>query len=166
MKIYLAADHAGFELKEALKKFLENLGYEIKDFGVYKYEPRDDYPDFIAPAAKALSEDTKNGIDSRAIILGGSGQGEAKVANLFPKVFAAVYYGDSQKSNSQEIIILSREHNNANCLALGARFLSEEEAKQAVKIWLETPFPNPSDKDWQRHQKRLDKISQLRPYLT
>ena len=162
MKIYLAADHAGFELKEELKKFLENLGYEIKDFGAYEYKPEDDYPDFIAPAAKALSEDAKNGINSRAIVLGGSGQGEAKVANLFPKVFAGVYYGDPQKGNPQEIIALSREHNNANCLALGARFLSEEEAKQAVKIWLETAFPNPDDPDWQRHQKRLDKISQLR----
>ncbi|OHA13640.1 MAG: ribose-5-phosphate isomerase [Candidatus Tagabacteria bacterium RIFCSPLOWO2_01_FULL_39_11] len=156
MKIYLASDHAGFELKEKLKTFLAGLGYEIKDFGAFQYDAEDDYPDFIIPAAKALSEDVKNGIESRAIILGGSGQGEAVVANRFKGVRATVYYG-----GAEEMIKLSREHNNANCLSLGARFLSEDEAKKAVKLWLETSFPNHDYKNWQRHQRRIDKIDKL-----
>lgn len=156
MKIYLAADHAGFKLKEKLKIFLAELGYETKDFGAFEYNPEDDYPNFIIPAAKALAEDIKNSIESRAIILGGSGQGEAMIANRFKGVRAAVYYG-----GAEEIIKLSREHNNANCLSLGARFISEDEAKNAVKLWLETPFPNPGDKNWQRHQRRIDKINEI-----
>ena len=156
MKIYLASDHAGFELKEKLKTFLAGLGYEIKDFGAFQYDAEDDYPDFIIPAAKALSEDVKNGIESRAIILRGSGQGEAMVANRFKGVCATVYYG-----GAEEIIKLSREHNNANCLSLGARFLSEDEAKKAIKLWLETVFPNPEDSNWARHQRRVDKIDAI-----
>lgn len=159
MKIYLASDHAGFELKEELKKFLENLNYEIKDFGAYEYNPEDDYPDFIIPAVKALAEDVKNDVGSRAIILGGSGQGEAITANRFKGVLAVVYYGPRLEAKLPgEIIKLSREHNNANCLSLGARFLSEDEAKIAVKLWLETPFPNPDDSNYGRHERRIDKI--------
>ena len=110
----------------------------------------------MIPAARALAEDIKNGVESRAIILGGSGQGEAMVANRFKGVRAAVYYG-----GAEEIIKLSREHNNTNCLSLGARFLSEEEAKKAVQLWLETPFPNPDDANWRRHQARIDKIDKI-----
>jgi ribose 5-phosphate isomerase B len=157
MKIYLAADHAGFELKEKLKNFLFRLEYEIKDFGAFKYDAKDDYPDFIIPAIKALAEDLQKGIDSRAVILGASGQGEAMAANRFKKVRAVVYYG----LNLENIIRLSREHNNANVLSLAARFLSEGEAERAVKLWLETPFPNPSDKNWRRHQRRIDKIDKF-----
>lgn len=143
--IYLASDHAGFELKEKLKAYLRELGYEVKDFGAFALDAADDYPDFIALAAQAVSEDPDN---SRAIILGGSGQGEAMVANRFSGVRAAVYYGGDEK-----IIALSREHNDANVLSLGARFLTEEEAKRAVKLLLETPFSGE-----ERHARRIKKI--------
>lgn len=153
MKIYLASDHAGFELKEKLKKFLAELNYETKDFGAFKFDPEDDYPDFIIPAIRALLNDLENNTEVRAIILGGSGQGEAVCANRFKKIRAIVYYG-----GNKEIIKLGREHNNSNVLSLGARFVSEEKAKQAVKLWLETPFPDPFDQNFSRHQRRIEKI--------
>lgn len=152
--IYLAADHAGFELKKKLKPYLQEFGYEVKDCGAFSYDENDDYPDFVALAAQAVSEDTDN---SCAIILGGSGQGEAMVANRFRGVRAAVYYGPASATASvgkgNEIIIFSREHNDANVLSLGARFLTEEEAKAAVKLWLDTPFTGE-----ERHLRRLKKI--------
>jgi len=143
--IYIASDHAGFELKEKLKAYLLELGYEIKDFGAFSFDSEDDYPDFIRRAAKAVADDPEG---SRGIILGGSGQGEAMVANRFKGVRAVVYYGKDEK-----IITLSREHNNANVLSLGARFLTEEEAKKVVKLWLETKFNGE-----ERHERRVRKI--------
>lgn len=144
LKIYVGTDHAGFELKQKLVSFLEELGHEVEDFGAHEYDKDDDYPDFIIPVACAVSKDT----DSRGIILGGSGQGEAMAANRISGVRAAVYYG-----GDLELIKLSREHNNANILSLGARFLNEAEAKEAVRLWLETPF----SKD-ERHIRRIKKI--------
>lgn len=146
--LYLASDHAGFELKEKLKAYLQELGYEIKDCGAFSRDEADDYPDFIAPAARAVSEDPQN---ARAIIFGGSGQGEAMIANRFHGVRAAVYYGGNEK-----IITLSREHNDANVLSLGARFLSDHEAKAAVKLWLDTAFSGE-----ERHVRRLGKIRKI-----
>ncbi|KKS37615.1 MAG: ribose-5-phosphate isomerase [Candidatus Sungbacteria bacterium RIFCSPLOWO2_12_FULL_41_11] len=146
--IYLASDHVGFELKEKLKTYLQELGYGVKDFGAFKFDAEDDYPDFIRKAAEAVANDPEQG---QGIILGGSGHGEAMVANRFKRVRAAVYYGGDEK-----IITLSREHNNANVLSLGARFLTEEEAKKAVKLWLETKFNNE-----ERHVRRIRKIDEL-----
>lgn len=151
--IYLASDHAGFELKEKIKKFLVELEYEIKDFGVFEFNSEDDYPDFIIPAARALQEDLKNGVDSKAIIFGSTGQGEAIAANRFKGIRAIVYYGASE-----EIIKLSREHNNSNVFSLGAGFMSESEAKNAVKLWLTIPFPNSDDQNSSRHLRRIEKI--------
>lgn len=148
MKIFLGSDHAGYELKEALKKELANLGMEVFDKGASTLNPTDDYPDFIAPVAWEVSNDPK---ESRGIILGGSGEGEAIVANRFSNVRATVYYG-----GPKEIITLSREHNNANIFSLGARFLSTSEALEAVKLWLNTPFSNE-----ERHLRRLEKIELL-----
>lgn len=145
--IYLATDHAGFELKEKIEEFLQKEGFEVKDFGAFELDEQDDYPDFISLAAEAVS---KNPAD-KAIILGGSGQGEAIVANKFPNVRAAVYYG-----KPVQIPALTRQHNDANILSLGARFLSEQEAIEAVKIFLDTPFTNE-----QRHVRRIDKIKKL-----
>lgn len=142
--IYLGADHAGFELKEKIKEWLAEWGYEFEDMGANEYDENDDYPDFIRPAAKTVAHDPEN---ARAIVLGGSGQGEAMVANRYRGVRAAVYYG-----GSDEIIKLSREHNDANVLSLGARFLNEEEAKKAVKLWLETEFTGAD-----RHVRRINK---------
>lgn len=144
MKVYLASDHAGFELKKTLLNYLSTLDYEIEDLGPFKLDLKDDYPDFIKPTAIKVSED----LDSRAIVIGGSGQGEAIVCNRVNGVRAVVYYG-----GPEEIIKLSKEHNDANILSLGARFLSEDEAIKAVEIWLKTDFSGDS-----RHVRRIKKI--------
>lgn len=145
MKIYLATDHAGYELKEKIKEMLSKEDYEVKDFGAFSFNPADDYPDFMSPAAREIAKDPEN---SRGIFLGGSGQGEAMVANRYKGIRAAVLY-----NYDEDIIRLSREHNNANVLALGARFLKEKEALEAVEIWLNTPFSNE-----ERHKRRIDKF--------
>lgn len=146
--IYFATDHAGFELKNTLVTFVrEELEYSVVDCGPSTYDAQDDYPDFISIAAQKISTNPKD----RAIILGGSGQGEAMVANRFPNVRAAVYYG-SQK----EIIELSREHNDANILSLGARFLEEDEAKESIRLWLDGSFSNE-----ERHIRRIKKIEHV-----
>jgi ribose 5-phosphate isomerase B len=152
MKIIFASDHAGFDLKEVLKPYVAGLGYEVEDMGAHEYNGYDDYPDFIAPAAQAVSHDPDT---VRAILLGGSGQGEAMVANRHPHVRAIVYNGESRGAlyNDLDEIALSREHNDANVLSLGARFLTPDEAKEAVRRWLETPF-----KGDERHVRRIHKI--------
>lgn len=145
--VYLATDHAGFELKTKVKEFLHKKGYEVQDFGAHTLDPEDDYPDFIALAAGAVSKNPEN----KAIILGSSGQGEAIVANKFPNVRCAVYYG-----GQSEMPKVTREHNDSNVLSLGARFLTAEEAYSAVKLFLDTPFSNE-----ERHVRRINKISKL-----
>jgi len=142
--IYLASDHAGFDLKEAVKEYLAELNEAVEDFGAYSVNPDDDYPDFIIPAAQKVAEDLVN---NRGIIFGGSGQGEAIAANKVQGIRAAVYYG-----GSLDIIKFSRQHNNANVLSFGARFVTPEEAKKAVKLWLETEFEDG------RHGRRIKKI--------
>lgn len=144
MKIYIASDHAGFKLKEELKTFLGGLGYKVEDKGPFKYDPQDDYPDFIKPAAEVVANEP----GSLGIIIGGSGQGEAMAANRIKGARAAVYYG-----GPEEIIKLSKEHNNANILSLGARFLTLDQAKKAVKLWLDSYF-----KGEKRHKRRIEKL--------
>lgn len=151
MKIYFASDHAGFQMKNTLVEFIRELGFDAIDLGPEKFNPNDDYPLEIE---KVGMEIFKNPED-RGVILGGSGQGEAIVANRFPNVRATVYYG-----GNEDILRLSREHNDANVLSLGARFLSEEEARHALKFWLETPFSG--DK---RHVRRLEEIDQMEESL-
>ncbi|MBP9856124.1 MAG: RpiB/LacA/LacB family sugar-phosphate isomerase [Candidatus Pacebacteria bacterium] len=145
MKIYLGADHAGFNLKEKIKGYLRGAGYMIEDQGAFILDPADDYPDFVTPVAKQVSAEPNEVL---GIIVGGTGQGEAMAANRLPQVRATVYYG-----GQEEIVKLSREHNNANILSLGARFLGEEEALEAVKMWLATAYTND-----ERHERRLKKI--------
>ncbi len=152
MKIFIATDHKGFALKEKIKEWVLGWGYECEDFGAFALDENDDYPDFISLAAAAVSKDPEN---SRGIILGGSGQGEAMLANKYKGVRAVVYYG-----GTEDIISLSRQHNNANMLSLGAAFLDEETTKKAVKLWLETPFSGD-----ERHVRRLGKISTLEEKL-
>tara|TARA_B100001113_G_scaffold305236_1_gene265891 strand:+ start:234 stop:674 length:441 start_codon:yes stop_codon:yes gene_type:complete len=143
MKIHLATDHAGLELKDKIKQHLNKSGHDVIDHGAYEYDALDDYPDFIFPCAKAVAEDNR----SRGIILGGSGQGEAMAANRIKGVRAAVFY-----NGPKEIIELSRQHNNANILSLGARFMSEEEIYRIIEIWFDTDFEEG------RHQRRIDKL--------
>ena len=145
MKIHLATDHAGLELKEKVKLYLSDLNYEVIDHGAYEYDALDDYPDFIFPCANAVSNDP----ESKGIILGGSGQGEAMAANRVKGVRAAVFY-----NGPDEIIKLSRQHNNANILSLGARFMSEEEMYKIIEVWLSTDFASG------RHQRRIEKLDE------
>ena len=145
MKIHLATDHAGLELKEKVKLYLSDLNYEVIDHGAYEYDALDDYPDFIFPCANAVSNDP----DSKGIILGGSGQGEAMAANRVKGVRAAVFY-----NGPYEIIKLSRQHNNANILSLGARFMSTDEMYKIIEVWLSTDFESG------RHQRRIEKLDE------
>ena len=145
MKIHLATDHAGLDLKEKVKLYLSDLNYEVIDHGAYEYDALDDYPDFIFPCANAVSNDP----ESKGIILGGSGQGEAMAANRVKGVRAAVFY-----NGPDEIIKLSRQHNNANILSLGARFMSEEEMYKIIEVWLSTDFESG------RHQRRIEKLDE------
>lgn len=172
MKIYLASDHRGFELKGKIKEWLKEWGCEYEDMGAFEYNPGDDYPDFVSKAAEKVSQDPDN---SKAIILGGSGQGEAMVANRYKGARAAVFYGPAlgkklwwylfpgggyvlgkffKLSNQLENIIkLSREHNDANVLSLGTFFLDEQAVRMATKLWLKTPFSGE-----ERHKRRLAKF--------
>lgn len=155
-KIHIGGDHAGYELKEVLKPFLEKKGYEVIDHGPDEYDEGDDYPDYTFPVAQSVALDPE---ESRGIIIGGSGQGESIAANRIRGVRAVVFNGQYQPEDGREVppeIVTSRQHNDSNVLSLGARFLSEEEAKEAVELWLETDFPGE-----ERHVRRIKKLDQL-----
>ena len=143
MKIHIATDHAGLELKNTIRDYLKEKGHDVTDHGAHEYDALDDYPDFIFPCAHAVASDT----DSKGIILGGSGQGEAMAANRVKGVRAAVFY-----NGPDEIIKLSREHNDANILSLGARFMTEKEIYDILEMWLNEPFGGG------RHQRRIEKL--------
>ena len=143
MKIAIGSDHAGFEYKEAIKASLTQSGYEVKDFGTTSTAPVD-YPDFIRPAAEAVA----SGECERGIVLGGSGNGEAMVANKVHGVRCALCWNEETAS-------LSRHHNDANVLSIGARMISKELALQIVGIWLTTPF------DGGRHIARIAKMMEF-----
>ena len=145
-KIILGSDHAGFELKEVIKEHLLNKNFEVEDMGTDSLDPKDDYPDFIIPAAKKVAENPEN----KGIIFGASGQGEAMAANKIKGIRAALYHG-----NNIDIVKLSRTHNDANILSLGANFLDKKEAIIAVDIWLITDFSNE-----ERHKRRIKKVSE------
>ncbi len=146
--IHLATDHAGFALKETVKIWLTCEGYAVVDHGAKVLEDGDDFPDFVAEAAMAVSAQPEN---SYGVIFGGSGEGEAMLANRFPKVRATVYYG-----GSEAIIRLSREHNDANVLSFGARFVTDEEALARLELWLTLP----KEVD-ERHDRRIKKIETI-----
>ena len=143
MKIHLATDHAGLELKNIIKEHLKENGHDVTDHGAHEYDALDDYPDFIFPCAKSVAADP----ESRGIILGGSGQGEAMTANRVKGVRAAVFY-----NGPEEIVKLSREHNNANILSLGARFMNQAEIYDVIEMWLAEPF------EGGRQQRRIEKL--------
>ena len=147
MTIYLAADHAGFELKEDIKKMLTAEGFSVVDKGAHTLETGDDYPKYMHAVAEAVAKDG----DSAGILFGGSGEGEAIEANRTAGIRAVVYYG-----GPEDILILSREHNDANILSLGARFLSRERAREAVMLWLDTKFSG--DMRHTRRNKQIDKL--------
>lgn len=163
MKIYLASDHVGFQLKEKLKTLLETKGYQVEDCGAKDFDKDDDYPDFISKAAESVSKDPL----SRGIVLGGSGQGEAMVANKFKNVRCALFYSEAvptqaaditgrMSNDPLEIIRLTREHNDANVLSIGVRFVRDEDVFKVVTMWLESPFS-----DIERHARRIEKIKKI-----
>lgn len=143
MRIAMGSDHAGFALKEELKRWLEGEGHEILDHGTSSEEPVD-YPAFCAAAAR----DVTSGNAERAIVLGGSGQGEQIAANKVDGIRAAL-------GHTLELARLSREHNDANVLALGGRLLSPAEATEIVAVWLATPF------EAGRHVPRIEQIAAI-----
>lgn len=138
--IPIAADHAGFELKEKLVGTLREMGYEARDLGASSAEPSD-YPDYARPVAEAVSQ----GEAKRGVLLCGSGIGMDIVANRYPGVRAALVW-------DPQIAELSRLHNDANVLVLPARFISEEAGVEILKRWLSTEF------EGGRHKRRVDKI--------
>ncbi len=148
MKILLATDHAGFELKNKIKDFLVAENFNVEDMGAHVFDKTDNYPEIMLPVAMKVMNDPEN---TKAIVLGKSGNGEAILCNRFPGIRAAVYHG-----KNLDIVRLSREHNNANVLSLGAGFLEEAEAIEAVRLWISTPFSNEP-----RHIKRNETLDNI-----
>lgn len=162
-KVFFASDHGGYELKNKLVQYVKGLGHDVVDKGASTFDAQDDYPEIIAGAAREVSKDS----ESFGIILGGSGQGEAIVANRFPNVRAAVFYNlavaksavditGRESTDPYEIVRLARLHNNANIISLSSRFLSVEEAKEAVSIFLGTKFSED-----ERHVRRIKQIDNV-----
>ena len=149
--IHLACDHAGFESKEMVRQWLEGSDIAVVDHGATSHDELDDFPDFISKAAQAVST---NPALARAIIFGGSGQGEAMVANRYPHVRATVYYG-----GDESIVMLSRQHNDANILSIGARFVDAETTKRVISLWLAEPFSR--DEKYERRNQKIERITRL-----
>jgi ribose 5-phosphate isomerase B len=145
-KVFIASDHAGFELKEVLTAFLSERGFSVEDVGPPTFEKDDDYPSTMAPLARAVADEENAG--AAGIAIGLSGQGEAMALNRTKGVRAAVYYG-----GPAEVLTLSRQHNDANVLSLSAKFLTHEQAKDAAILWLTTNFSGD-----ERHARRIKKL--------
>lgn len=140
MKIAIASDHAGFDYKEAVKKFLTEKGFEVEDFGTYSKDSCD-YPDFVFAAARAVAA----GDCDRGIVFGGSGNGEAIAANKIKGIRCGLAW-DLRSAR------LCREHNDANMLSMGQRMLAVEEMLEITELWLNTKF------EGGRHQQRIEKL--------
>jgi ribose 5-phosphate isomerase B len=140
MKIAIGSDHAGFEYKERLRAYLAELGHEVKDFGTRSNDPVD-YPVFVRPVAEAVAR----GEFERGIVLGGSGNGEAIVANRVRGIRCSLCW-------NAESARFAREHNDANVLSMGQRMISLDQAREIMRIWLETAFAGG------RHKRRIDLI--------
>jgi ribose 5-phosphate isomerase B len=143
MRVAIASDHAGFELKEKIKKFLKELNHEYEDFGTHSNESVD-YPDYALKVAESVAKKEFE----RGILICGSGIGMSIAANKIPGIRAALCH-------SVEMAKLSREHNDANVLTLGARIIDEATAKEIVKVWLSTEFLG------NRHLRRINKIKEI-----
>lgn len=163
MKIALSADHAGFNQLQQLKDFITELGYTFIDYGPDKLNTHDDYPDFIIPAAKSIVK----GECACGIVIGGDGEGEAMAANRIRGIRCAVFYGPAVargvvdatgriSHDPYEIVRLTRQHNDANMLSLAGRFMSIDDMKNVVKLWLETDFSNDA-----RHVRRNIKLDRV-----
>ena len=164
MKIYLASDHAGFDFKKHVKKFLTKKGYDVEDCGPLIFDKDDDYPDFVSKAAEAVSKDPTNSV---GFLCANTGQAEAMLANQYPGVRCALFYAPAvavgtvdvtgRKSTDQlEIVNLARDHNDANMLSLSGKFMDLKTAEQAIERFLNTPFSNAP-----RHSRRIEKIKDI-----
>lgn len=142
--IYLSSDHAGLSLKNTLVEFLRGRGEVVNDLGPDVYAEGDDYPDYCIPLAEKVAQNK----GSFGIVVGLSGQGEAMACNRVRGARAAVFYG-----SQDDILTLSRQHNDANILSLGAKFLPPSEASRAVELWLGTLFSGE-----ERHVRRIEKL--------
>lgn len=162
MKIYFGSDHAGFRLKNILVEYVTLLGHEVEDLGALSLDEADDYPDYVKKVAQEVG---KNPQTTKGIVIGGSGQGEAMVANRFKNIRCTLFYGPVEAKGEVDVegqfsidpfimLKLSRAHNNANMLSLGARFMTKEEAKEAVSLWISSPFNNE-----ERHVRRINKFN-------
>jgi ribose 5-phosphate isomerase B len=142
MKIGIGSDHAGYRYKEEIRRFLSEAGHEVRDFGTHSEESVD-YPTYIRPAAEAVA----SGEVERGIVLGGSGNGEAMVANRIRGIRCALCW-------NTESARLGRQHNDANMISLGQRMMTLETALEIVRTWIETPF------EGGRHVKRIRMIDE------
>ncbi|MES2931735.1 MAG: RpiB/LacA/LacB family sugar-phosphate isomerase [Patescibacteria group bacterium] len=161
MKVFIAADHTGFLLKATLIEYVRDmLMHEVEDLGATTLDGDDDYPDYVTPCAQKVVATP----GTLGIVIGGSGQGEAIAANRVKGVRCALYYGQAHATGAidaagapaldgYDIVRLSREHNDANVLSLAARFLADDDAKEAVRIFLEAPFTAE-----ERHERRIKKL--------
>lgn len=146
MVVHLATDHAGFEHKQVVVAWLRSEGFEVVDHGASVYDAEDDFPDFIVLAAKAVAAGSNN---DRAIIFGGSGQGEAIQANRFKGIRAVVFYGGDESMPT-----LTRQHNDSNVLSIGARFVGIDMTKRVIWNWLHTdPF---REEKYQRRNRKIE----------
>ena len=144
--IYIAADHGGFKLKQQLKKYLETKQLSFKDLGATKFVKNDDYPDYASIAAKQIS---KNPVRDVGILICRSGQGVCIVANKFKHVRAALVWNTKEAE-------MSRKDDMTNILCLPSDYITAQQAKQIVEVWLETPYSTE-----ERHMRRVKKISSL-----
>ena len=149
MKLYTATDHGGFEYKEKIKAWLEEEGYDVKDFGAFEHDPDDDFTDFVIPLAKQVAKDWENGDETFGIILGRSGNGELIAANKVKGIRAIL-------ATSPALAKTAREHNNANIISLGADHISFDGTKAAIKMFINTDFLNK-----ERYIRRIEATEKL-----
>ncbi|OIP57209.1 MAG: ribose-5-phosphate isomerase [Candidatus Levybacteria bacterium CG_4_10_14_0_2_um_filter_36_16] len=145
MKEFLASDHAGFEVKEKVKKMLEDQGHEVEDCGAFEFNPNDDYPDFIKVAAIKVAQN----LDSFGIVFGKSGAGEAMAANKIKGIRAFLAINEKN-------VVLARQHNDANVMSIGSELIAEGDIFKLVQLFLETPFSGE-----ERHVRRIEKIKEI-----
>ena len=145
MKEFLASDHEGFEVKEKVKKMLEDQGHEVEDCGAFEFNPNDDYPDFIKVAAIKVAQN----LDSFGIVFGKSGAGEAMAANKIKGIRAFLAINEKN-------VVLARQHNDANVMSIGSELIAEGDIFKLVQLFLETPFSGE-----ERHVRRIEKIKEI-----
>lgn len=142
--IYIGADHRGYNLKEKIKTWLKDWGYEFEDLGNTKFDPEDDYPDYALAVARVIVNNIEQG--AKGIIICGSGVGVDIVANKVKGIRCGLGFTEEQ-------VKMARKNDDINCLALAADFIDEEKAKNLIKIFLETPFSGE-----EKHKRRIEKI--------